>query len=451
MRKSLVFTGALLCLGLSLAACKKEEAPPAAEAAAATHSIAAPDAGVTVEDAAPAIVGPPPVDLLAFSAGTQIVAKPEFNQGIFMMPYDPINLFDESPSSDWSASFKPTAVVVFEFPEQTEVERLVFDTAGLNRDEKGPKSVTVEISDTSKDAGFQVILKTDLVMAKNGQDFPVTAKLPGHWLRLTINSNYGDEYVGMTGLHAYGKQLTHDAKLEGLSGTYNGWSGWGKVQLKQEGTRVTGCYEYQDGVMSGGIEGRVLKTEMIETDSTGDKSRQTGLFTFSPDGKKIFGLTRKVGAAPGDGFSSFYSGEKINDDIGDCPSILGWKGNAAQSQLGNEIESTGRARLDGINFDFASAKLRAESAPLLKQVAGMLNEHLDWKLTLEGHTDNVGGATYNQTLSAQRAAAVVSDLVAQGVDAGRLKSVGFGMDKPVASNDSDGGRSQNRRVEIVKE
>ena len=81
----------------------------------------------------------------------------------------------------------------------------------------------------------------------------------------------------------------------------------------------------------------------------------------------------------------------------------------------------------------------------------MLNEHPDWQLTLEGHTDNVGGAIFNQTLSAQLACAVVADLVAQGVDAGRLQSVGFGMGKPVASNDSEGGRSQNRRVEIVKE
>ena len=64
--------------------------------------------------------------------------------------------------------------------------------------------------------------------------------------------------------------------------------------------------------------------------------------------------------------------------------------------------------------------------------------------------DKVGGAAYNQRLSEQRAAAVVAYLVAQGVDAKRLDSVGFGMDKPVASNDSEAGRAQNRRVEIVR-
>ena len=446
MWKSIAIS-ALLCVASSLCACKKPEAhAPASPVLPA--SAAEPVA--KAEDATPTAVVPPPLDLLAFAAGTQIVVKPEDNQGIFMMAYDPINLIDEAPTTDWTVTAKPVPVLVFELPERTEIEKMVFDTAGLNRDEKAPNLVTVEMSDTSKDTGYQTILTTNLGMAKNGQEFTVSAKVPGHWLRLTINSNHGDEYVGMTGLHAYGKQLTNSATLDGLSGTYDGWSGWGKVHLKQEGTRVTGCYDFQDGVMSGGIEGRMWKAEMVETESGGSKTRKLGLFTFSRDGKLIIGLTRAKGAAPDDGYDSFYNGEKISEDIGNCPNIPGWTGNAAQSQLGSELEDTGRARLDGVNFDFASARLRAESGPLLKQVAEMLNQHPDWKLTLEGHTDNVGGAAYNQTLSQQRAAAVVVELVAQGVEAGRLESAGFGMYKPVASNDSEGGRAQNRRVELVK-
>ncbi|MEO6227813.1 MAG: OmpA family protein [Thermomonas sp.] len=440
---------ACVILSLLLAACQPSGGnDPAAAQTASSLTVPAQAAATT--DAATASVEVPPLDLLAFAAGTQIVEKPKDNQGLFQMAYDPINLIDEAPLTDWTATETPVPVLVFELPEQAEIERMVFDSAGLNRDEKSPKSVTVEMSDTSKDAGYKIILTTDLAMARNGQNVPVSAKVPGRWLRLTINSTHGDDYVGMTGVHAYGKQLTSEASLSGVSGTYDGWSGWGKVRLKQEGTRVTGCYEYQDGMISGGIEGRLLKAVMTETSSDGSKTRQLGLFSFSHDGKLIMGLTRAEGAEANSGYASFYNGEKVNDDLGDCPNIPGWKGDTAQSQLGDELQALGRARLDGINFDFSSAKLRAESEPLLKQVAGMLNAHPDWSMTLEGHTDNIGGAAYNKTLSEQRAASVVAYLVAQGLAAERLQSAGFGMDKPVASNDGEAGRAQNRRVEIVK-
>lgn len=439
-----------MLLSLVVAACRKPEASVAAtpaQTAPASTTAATPLPDAPAGTAAPQ---PPPQDLLAFAAGTQIVAKPQDNQGLFQMDSDPINLIDEAASTDWTAIAKPVPVVVFELPERTEVERLVFDSAGLNRDEKSPKSVKVELSDAGIDSGYTTILETQLEKARNDQSFAVAEKTAGRWLRLSVASNYGDDYVGMTGLHAYGKQLTQDAALADVSGTYDGWNGWGKVRLKQEGTRVTGCYEYRDGVIAGGIEGRLLKATMQETDDDDTQTKQLGLFSFSQDGSLVMGLARAADAEPGAGFSTFYTGKKLGNDIGDCPRIPGWKGNAAQSQIGAELESNGRARLDGINFDFSSARLRPESEPLLTQVASMLNEHPDWTLTLEGHTDKVGGAAYNQRLSEQRAAAVVAYLVAQGVDAKRLDSVGLGMDKPVASNDSEAGRAQNRRVEIVR-
>ena len=439
-----------MLLSLVVAACRKPEASVAAtpaQTAPASTTAATPIPDAPAGTAAPQ---PPPQDLLAFAAGTQIVAKPQDNQGLFQMDSDPINLIDEAASTDWTAIAKPVPVVVFELPERTEVERLVFDSAGLNRDEKSPKSVKVELSDAGIDSGYTTILETQLEKARNDQSFAVAEKTAGRWLRLSVASNYGDDYVGMTGFHAYGRQLTQEASLPVVSGTYDGWNGWGKVRLKQEGTRVTGCYEYRDGVIAGGIEGRLLKATMQETDDDDTQTKQLGLFSFSQDGSLVMGLARAADAEPGAGFSTFYTGKKLGNDIGDCPRIPGWKGNAAQSQIGAELESNGRARLDGINFDFSSARLRPESEPLLTQVASMLNEHPDWTLTLEGHTDKVGGAAYNQHLSEQRAAAVVAYLVAQGVDAKRLDSVGFGMDKPVASNDSEAGRAQNRRVEIVR-
>ena len=81
----------------------------------------------------------------------------------------------------------------------------------------------------------------------------------------------------------------------------------------------------------------------------------------------------------------------------------------------------------------------------------MLTEHPELKLTIEGHTDNVGAAAANQTLSEKRAAAVKQVLSGQfAVDAGRLESKGLGASAPAGSNDTPEGRQSNRRVELVK-
>jgi outer membrane protein OmpA-like peptidoglycan-associated protein len=80
----------------------------------------------------------------------------------------------------------------------------------------------------------------------------------------------------------------------------------------------------------------------------------------------------------------------------------------------------------------------------------LLNANPDLKLTVEGHTDNVGSPAHNQTLSQGRANAVVGALMAQGIDLGRLQPKGFGQAKPIADNATEGGRAKNRRVELVK-
>ncbi len=388
-------------------------------------------------------------DLFAFAAGARFVAKPEA-ASYSDMAYGPYNLIDESTASDWTGEAAKPAVFVLELPEQTALTRLAFDTGGMNREEKAPNAVTVEVSDVSATEGFKPALTTSLKVAANGQSFTLPAKVTGRWVRLTVSGSHGDEYVGFTGFHGYGEQLTHTATIANVSGTYEGWSGWGKVHLKQEGSRVTGCYEYRDGVVAGGVEGGLLKVEMIEQVDGGGTDRQLGLFIVSSDGKALFGLTRQDGGVQDYGYNAEYSGDKISNDIGDCPKIPGWKGQAARSQLSKELETSGRARLDGVNFDFNSANLQPSSKALLDQVAGMLKEHGDWQITLEGHTDNIGGPAFNKTLSEQRAASVKAYLVGAGVPAERLTSVGFGFDKPVAPNDTQGGRAQNRRVEIVK-
>src|SRR5690606_37506146 len=104
----------------------------------------------------------------------------------------------------------------------------------------------------------------------------------------------------------------------------------------------------------------------------------------------------------------------------------------------------------GINFDFNSDVLRQESKLVLDEVVEILKEDPNWRMTIEGHTDNVGGEAFNQGLSEKRAASVKNYLVIAGVAAERLESLGLGLTKPVAPNDTEIGRARNRRVELVK-
>jgi outer membrane protein OmpA-like peptidoglycan-associated protein len=103
----------------------------------------------------------------------------------------------------------------------------------------------------------------------------------------------------------------------------------------------------------------------------------------------------------------------------------------------------------GLMFDFDSDQLRTEARKNLDNLAANLSSFGDSKLMLVGHTDAVGDAAYNQSLSQRRAIAVESYLVARGVPTTRMMAAGRGETEPIASNDTEPGRQQNRRVEIA--
>ncbi len=103
-----------------------------------------------------------------------------------------------------------------------------------------------------------------------------------------------------------------------------------------------------------------------------------------------------------------------------------------------------------VHFDFNKATLRPDAKPIIDQVIALMKNNPDLKLEIDGHTDSIGGHDYNMKLSQDRAASVVAAVVKGGIDAGRLKSAGFGPDKPIADNAKPEGRAKNRRVELVK-
>jgi outer membrane protein OmpA-like peptidoglycan-associated protein len=102
-----------------------------------------------------------------------------------------------------------------------------------------------------------------------------------------------------------------------------------------------------------------------------------------------------------------------------------------------------------ITFAFNDASLQPQFYPVLDEVARTLTEYNQTVVEVAGHTDNVGSDAYNQELSVRRANSVASYLQGRGVLQQRLITVGAGESRPVASNDNETGRAQNRRVEIT--
>ncbi len=102
-----------------------------------------------------------------------------------------------------------------------------------------------------------------------------------------------------------------------------------------------------------------------------------------------------------------------------------------------------------ITFDFDSAAIKPSFYGILTNVSDVMINYPETVVQIAGHTDSVGSAAYNQGLSVERAGAVRNFLAGQGVSPARMSAVGFGENYPIASNSTESGRAQNRRVEIV--
>lgn len=132
------------------------------------------------------------------------------------------------------------------------------------------------------------------------------------------------------------------------------------------------------------------------------------------------------------------------------PKVMEQEYAVGAGELYDGLQKAGRVAVYGINFDTGRATIQPDSTKVLKEVKALLEQHPTLKLRVEGHTDNVGNAASNRTLSEARAAAVKKWLAAQGVAEGRLTTAGFGDTRPVAPNSTEEGKAQNRRVELVR-
>jgi outer membrane protein OmpA-like peptidoglycan-associated protein len=125
---------------------------------------------------------------------------------------------------------------------------------------------------------------------------------------------------------------------------------------------------------------------------------------------------------------------------------------AAAGSLENRLANDRQALVYGIYFKFNRADIRPVSEPVLQEIAAILKKNPDWKLTIVGHTDNVGRDAANLDLSRRRAQSVRAALLERyGIDGSRLTTGGFGASQPQAKNDTPEGRARNRRVELTRQ
>jgi outer membrane protein OmpA-like peptidoglycan-associated protein len=239
----------------------------------------------------------------------------------------------------------------------------------------------------------------------------------------------GAELFGAFGA---GKQNTGDLDTTPLEWNVNGrmyftaqrqlWAGL------SAGTRLTGGYapDFRSVLLFGGDFG------IKDTDPASPSPRYSFNVSDDADVDKD-GIPDEVDACPRE------PGElNSNPDMNGCPKFIRRISGSAEIEILKQVE-----------FAFDKSDILPVSYPILDEVVRLLQVSTEIKLvSIEGHTDNQGKADYNQKLSEDRANSVMAYLVQKGIDQGRLTATGFGMTRPLTSNDTEAGQQRNRRVEF---
>ena len=329
-------------------------------------------------------------------------------------------------------SAQSKVVIVYALPALTTFDSFVIPNV---RETPSPsqtffRDVEIAGSDTGSEGPFEVLASATLkVHDQAGQTttIPASGDRPVRWLRLTLSG--GLDIQRDKTFFEFSEIIGHGVQAAvPLSEAFSGkWKGRGVLlELKQDGVRVTGCY---DGVgdLAGTVDGNLVRAT-----GTSRKGAIPSAFvlTVGADGG-IFGV-RSTNGAP----FRLYTGDAAPKLKTEC---------SAQpvQQLGCG------SIIHGIAFDFDSAAIRPESKPLLDALFAGLQASTTSALTVVGHTSSEGSDAYNDDLSRRRAESVVTAMVARGIDPARMSAEGRGEQQPITDNTTETGRSMNRRVEIA--
>lgn len=292
------------------------------------------------------------------------------------------------------------------------------------------KQVKVYGSAIGAETGFELLAQGVLNTHQTRNEvteLTVVARKPVKWVRVELA---GGINVERTQMYFEFSELIGNGMQEAapLDTRFNGiWKrGSAEITLWQDGSSVTGCYD-RGGVLTGVVAGNILRA--IGKNPAGVVS--AFVLSVAPDGS-----LRGVLSANGAPFRLYDPPVALAGTVTRCPKPA----EHAPPGCGSVLY--------GINFDFDSAALRPDAAPVIQKLYDGLRNGPASKIVIEGHTSSEGADQYNLQLSQRRAQAVVDALVKLGIAANRISAVGKGETEPIAKNDDEAGRALNRRVEI---
>jgi outer membrane protein OmpA-like peptidoglycan-associated protein len=378
-------------------------------------------------------------DLLDFDQGTVLVSA-SASRADGIQPWSAFYLTDGSKKDGWSTAkgHPMPAEFVYELEQESTLETLRVVNTGVEESSfPGVSARFIEVWGLPAAGKFERLANFEA--PKNADiDVPLPAGKTYKKVKIVIDSNWGNaDYTEVMELDLLGKKGGAPGSFD-VSGEYYSPQ-WQGLKLKQMGTTIQGCYDFNDGTFSGDIDGRVARVLWQELVVNGKPhSKGSATFVVGPD-HNMRGIYFVDGDLEVRGTWDLERAQQPEQ----AP-----KCKPPENTMAEQLKRTGRLVLYGIRFDVNSAVLRKESEKTLNEILDALKHDLSLKLLVEGHTDSTNTDAYNQTLSEQRAKAVVEWLVGKGVQTRKLKAKGFGRTKPVASNNTAQGRALNRRVEL---